>query len=400
MSSIPTSSPDPLAAAPQRRLVLAVVACAAITPAVLMAAPAIAAQLVSQLGLAPSQVGNLFSAELGAMSLATLPAYWWLPRFSWRRVALVAGLVFIVGNLASSMMQDYGTLMALRMLSAFAGGSLMVLCISSAALTANKNRVYGLWVMGQLVIGAIGLAVLPALFERFGLAVVYWLLAGLMAACLPLTRAFPGRTRQRAIAADRPPVPHLEATLGILAVLAFYIGLSGVWTFIGSIASDSGLSAQTSGEILATATVMGILGAAGATLIGARGTRRLWLVIGYALMIVAVVLLLDSPALVRFTLAALAFKFTWTFVLPFVLATLADLDASGRLMNTTNLVIGGGLAIGPALAGRALESNGGFDLLLGGAATIVTLSLVLVMIAQRGITRSSRSSSTPSGEML
>ena len=35
---------------------------------------------------------------------------------------------------------------------------------------------------------------------------------------------------------------------------------------------------------------------------------------------------------------------TWTFVLPFILARVAGLDNSGRLMNSINLVIGGGMA--------------------------------------------------------
>jgi len=45
---------------------------------------------------------------------------------------------------------------------------------------------------------------------------------------------------------------------------------------------------------------------------------------------------------VRYAIAALLFKFTWTFVLPFILARVAGLDNSGRLMNSINLVIGGG----------------------------------------------------------
>jgi hypothetical protein len=77
------------------------------------------------------------------------------------------------------------------------------------------------------------------------------------------------------------------------------------------------------------------------------------------MMMAAMLLLLNNPALARFASAALLFKFSWTFILPFILATLADIDHSGKLMNATNLVIGGGLAIGPALAGQLIAANGG-----------------------------------------
>ena len=57
------------------RLLAAIVIFAAIAPGILMTAPAVAAQLASEWQLKPGQIGWLFSAELGAMSLATLPAW-------------------------------------------------------------------------------------------------------------------------------------------------------------------------------------------------------------------------------------------------------------------------------------------------------------------------------------
>jgi MFS family permease len=132
-----------------------------------------------------------------------------------------------------------------------------------------------------------------------------------------------------------------------------------VWTFIGQIAVQSGIDAQQSGTIFAIATLLGVAGAGSASLIGRRLPRARLLLAGFAMMMAAMLLLLNNPALARFASAALLFKFSWTFILPFILATLADIDHSGKLMNATNLVIGGGLAIGPALAGQLIAANGG-----------------------------------------
>ncbi len=361
-------------------LLAAIVVFAAITPTILMTAPAVAAQLAAQWQLSPARVGDLFSVELGAMSLATLPAFHWLKRVDWRHAALLAGLLFIAANLASALAGSYPLLLALRFCSALAGGSLMILCLSSAASTATPSRVYGLWVMGQLVVGAVGLALLPALFERFGLAACYLLLAGLMGLALPLSRAFPsGSPPAEARASTGAVHSRLRVGLGILAVLTFYISLSGVWTFIGAIAEGAGIGAGASGEVLAVATLMGIAGAACASFIGNRLPRDLMLLGGYLAMAAAILLLIGQPPLARFALAALLFKFTWTFALPFILACLADLDRSGRLMNASNLVIGGGLAIGPALAGRLIEGSGGFLPLLPIAAGLAGLSLLLAL---------------------
>ncbi|WP_134929283.1 MFS transporter, partial [Pseudomonas protegens] len=150
-------------------LLAAIVLFAAITPAVLLMAPAIAAQLASQWHLSPTQIGDLFSAELGAMSLATLPAIWWLKHIDWRRAALCSAVLFIVANLLSMLAHDYSLLLMARFGSALSGGSLMIICLASAAASPSPSRAYGFWVMGQLVLGAVGLSLLPMLFQRFGL---------------------------------------------------------------------------------------------------------------------------------------------------------------------------------------------------------------------------------------
>lgn len=371
---------DSLPASSQLALLAAIVLFAAITPTILMTAPAVAAQLATQWQLSPSQIGDLFSTELGAMSVATLPALWWLKRIDWRRAALIAGVLFVAANLLSILAHDYPMLLALRFCSALAGGSLMIICLSSAASTPNPGRVYGLWVMGQLVVGAIGLSVLPPLFEHFGLSACYVILAGLMTLFLPLARYFPTgspapeKTPGRVALASK-----WKVALGILGLLGFYISLSGVWTFIGAISTHAGLSAGASGEILAVATLSGIVGAGCVSLIGNRLPRPLLLVLSYGLMASSVLLLLGQPEVLRFALAALLFKFTWTFILPLILASLAELDRCGKLMNASNLVIGAGLAIGPGVAGRLIEASGGFQPLLVGSACITLLSLVLVL---------------------
>ncbi|QXI26215.1 MFS transporter [Pseudomonas vanderleydeniana] len=368
--------------ASQRTLMIALVVLAAITPSLLMTAPAVAAQLASQWGLAPAQIGNLFMAELGAMSLATLPAFWWLKRIDLRRAGLLAGALFIVGNLLSAWVSDYSLLMLMRMAAGLGGGSLMILCMVSAALMNNGSRVYGFWVLGQLVLGALGLQVLPLMFARYGLVACYLSLAILMAVALPLVRTFPVALGG---AVDQPRVPIAQgrAALGILAILCFYVSLSGVWTFIGAIASRAAINPQDSGQVLAIATLMGIVGAGCTAVIGDRLPRTALLILGYGLMIGAVLLLQDQPTALRFACAALIFKFTWTFVLPLILAYLAELDPSGRLMNLTNLVIGAGLAIGPGIAGHLIQASGDYRSTLLGAAALTLLSLLLILAGRR-----------------
>jgi hypothetical protein len=101
-------------------------------------------------------------------------------------------------------------------------------------------------------------------------------------------------------------------------------------------------------------------------------------------MMAAILLLLNQPVMVRFATATLLFKFSWTFILPFILATLADIDRSSKLMNATNLVIGGGLAIGPALAGQLIAvSQGSVTPLLLLATLMAAAALALLLSLQQ-----------------
>ena len=360
------------------RLLCAIVIFAALAPGILMTAPAVAAQLASEWHLSATRIGYLFSVELGAMSLATVPAWWWMRRISWRRMALGAGLVFIIGNLLCAAVSSYELLLVTRFISSFAGGTLMILCISCAAGTANPSRTYAFWVLGQLLLGVLGLLALPPLFTLYGLNAAYLLLAAVMLCALPLAAAFPVHFQQSSgteAGTSATPGRHLRA---VLAVLLFYISLSAIWTFIGSIGEAAGLTPVRSGQVLAAATVFGIIGAGVAALRGTRRRDGAPVLLGYGLLVLSVALLVGQPMLARFALAAVLFKFTWTFVLPFILARVAALDGDGRLMNSINLVIGGGMALGPMLAGLLLEHTPGTTALLAGAGACALGSFVLI----------------------
>ncbi len=244
------------------RLLAAIVIFAAIAPGILMTAPAVAAQLASEWQLKPGQIGWLFSAELGAMSLATLPAWWWMSRLDWRRVALTAGVVFLAANLASAVVTQYETLLAARFIASLAGGTLMILCISCAAGTPNPSRVYAFWVLGQLLLGMLGLLALPGLFATFGLKVVYLILAAIMLCCLPLVSAF-----LRAFNRFQSPASSRRRRCGVRRWRCWRCSLS-----ISALAPCGPLSAPSAarrlsptqvGLVLAAATVCGIIGAGG-----------------------------------------------------------------------------------------------------------------------------------------
>jgi hypothetical protein len=200
-----------------------------------------------------------------------------------------------------------------------------------------------------LVVGALALALLPSLFARLGLGAFFAVLALAMAALLPLAPGFAtAETRE-----DQPAARASGAGNGILfpavamaGVMGFYVGLGGCWAYAALIAGQAGLDAQAVANRLAMASLVGIAGAGCAAGLGGRVVRGRALLVGYGLLVFAVLLLLGQPSMARFTLAAGLFKFGWTFALPFILSAVAHRDRTGSMMAATNLVIGTGNALG------------------------------------------------------
>ena len=82
--------------------------------------------------------------------------------------------------------------------------------------------------LGQLLLGMLGLLALPSLFATFGLKVVYLILAAIMLCCLPLVSAFPPRFQPLSVSRQQPSTALWRQALAVLAVLTFYISLSAV----------------------------------------------------------------------------------------------------------------------------------------------------------------------------
>ena len=359
----------------------------AIVAAILMVAPVVVGALVNDLGFTPGQAGLTISLELGAMSLAALPALWWLPRWRWQRLLYPALLVMVVGNIACAFAHGFALLGSLRVLTGLAGGSVMVVCLAAVGMTRHTERNFGWWTIGQLLLGAVGLALLPRVLPVVGPRGLFIGLAVLLAAGLLFVAPMPAGANAMpeaagAAAGVRRSVLRLPPLLGLAGILCLYVALGGVWTFVERIGAASGLAATSIGDDLTIASLCGIAGCGAAIVVGGRFGRMRPLLLGFALILGGTFGLFGTVSALRFLLATGAFKFAWTFALPYILAGMASHELSGRLMALANFMIGGGLALGPALVAALLGAppHYGVAAALGLVAGGASLALLLLSL--------------------
>ena len=358
-----------------------------IVPIVLLAAPALVGVFVSSMGLTPQHGGYLISSEMAGMGLATLPALFWVKAVNWQRVALIALLVAGLGQIATVVVDSLTLLLVIRFVTGLAGGTVMSVCLAAINLTANPDRIFGLWVVGQLTFGAIVIAVLPSIVASFGIAGFYLPLAVVLALLVLVVKHLPTHTPstvvKRCVQATSQVVTLVRVTMGIIGLFIFYCGLSGAWTYIERLGDNAGLEVSMISNALVIASLAGIAGALAASVLGAKWGRLIPAGSGVVLMVTALTLLAGTGSFVAvtpaiFLLAACLFKFTWTFVLPYLLSLISDNDATGRIIVVANFVIGGGLAAGPALSAMILTADN-YAAIMWVAALFMVICLLLYL---------------------
>ncbi|ASG22271.1 MULTISPECIES: MFS transporter [Nitrospirillum] len=356
-----------------------------IGPFIFLVSPVIAGQLALEWHWSAGDIGQLMSVELGGAALVSFPAVFLLRRLPWRPLAAAASVVFAVAAVGSAMVAraggDPAALVPLRFIGGAAGGMLSVVCLLAAGRSADPHRAFACWTGGQTVSAALGLLYLPRLFGHAGLAGLYALLGAAAFLALAVVAGLPaGWPRQPDAARGGRSV---AARLNLFAIFCYYLAIGGAWAFVGVPGLGLGLSEEEVGTLTAVAMFTAILGSILATLAG-RSRHRGVLSLGFfGLLLACLLALAFPPGRGVFVAAVVLLQVCWSFLVPMLLAALADTDAGGGLVILSNMIIGGGAALGPLLAGYALDYTGTYVAVAALGALLLVLSAAAFGWARR-----------------
>ena len=97
--------------------------------------------IISELGFSQSQANLISSAEIAGMSLSSLMGIFWIGRFKWQKIAYFGLGVIIIGNLISSLIADFQTLVIIRFLTGLLGhGVGFALGVAAIGRTKNPDK--------------------------------------------------------------------------------------------------------------------------------------------------------------------------------------------------------------------------------------------------------------------
>ena len=347
--------------------------------------------LVEYAHFSEQQAGFVASAEMSGFAVVTLLMSFFADRFHWRHaLALCIGLA-TVGNLLSLLTHTPVPFAVTRFLTGLGCGGIVSLGFASLGLSSRPDRHFGFMIMWSGVYGAVVLLAMPTVYKLLGVDGTLWFFALLAASGFLFVSWLPASGSQH-VAADTEAVdlgwPYKG--LALAAMFLYFLAQGVVWAYLFRIAVAAGIPEQDAANGLTVAQLGGVAGALVPALVGARFGRAPMLFISIACGIAPLVFFIyGGLTAALYAVAVFIYNYGFNKTHPYLLATMAAFDRTGRVVVYAVALQTLGLAIGPAIGGL-LIGNGSFDRINGLGIALFALSFTAILgpvLKQRALIR-------------
>lgn len=348
-------------------------------------APLFYGALAQSRGYDPALLGTIASVGGFGGLLTALTSPLWMAHVPLRVTALgLAGLVAAALSLLMFVAVSPLEVMLAMGLYGVAMGALYTLMFGAVLLYSRPERTLG-WKLGtESVPGLIMLYAVsnilkqPAGFDQIALTMLSAVLVlGLAAFLLPNVKLHNPAPVMGAV--KRTSSPGLWLAAGATFIL--WGGVNGLWTFIGRIGGDLGLSVATIGSALTVAWVFASIGGLSAGAVGARfGAVRPFL-LGTGLGIAALAAFLHSTG-ASFVIAANVFITASVFSAVYAVALITNLITRPVFAGLPSIALQSAVTAGPSVGGYIYRDHGSSALFIFTAGCFLT-SILLYLLAYR-----------------
>lgn len=335
---------------------------------------------ISSGGFSQTQAGALGSSYLIGFSAASLTALWWVRRFNWRTLALVAAVVVIGALISLGRADSYQASLFLVCTIGVMMGSFWTIAYRIFSASSDPERSFAIGiVVSYSVLALISFVVGRYIVPQYGLPGSSYFLSALIL-LLGLSALFLPQGSET-VDTDEGGVslrPSLPVVLALLGLLGTGFAFAAVWAFAERIGASAGYDASQVSPVIAWNLLASALGSGAATLLGMRMGRLVPLVGGMLLMLISVSSLMQLTHFWVYAAAMAGLGFTVGFVLPYQMGNIAALDSKNQFVVLIAAAQGIGSALGPWLGGIAADT-GGFRLLIGVAVAAIVASSIMIL---------------------
>jgi MFS family permease len=344
--------------------------------------PILLGALMDALALDSQSGGFLGTLELVAGAIGSLllaPRAATVPR---RRLALIGGALAVSGYFLSAAVSGYASIAFVRVATGVCCGVVLAAGNAAAAASRDPDRLFALVAFLAGVAATALLLTLPHTVMPWGYAGGFALVGIVCLVALPLfwfLPAAPGVPERSGFATHRV-TGAVAATL--TGVFLIEMCGQGVWAFTERIGVGVGLDLADIGKVAALGNFSGLLGSVVAAWLGTRRGRTAPLAFGVGATALAQWFLVNAASGATYAVAQIGWGLAFYFTAPYMLGLAASLDRQGRWTVAAGAMMMLGAAMGPLMAGSAIEIWGyaGFAWLLMACTAVSFVSFLLVSV--------------------
>ena len=350
---------------------------------VMVSVPVLSTALVAKVGFTEEQVGRVWGADLGGLSLGAVMAAILVTRVN-RRFLVLAGVVLsLVANALCMVFVEYEQVLWLRVVAGVGSGIFTAVAVVTLGGTTNPVRAFNLLLFGFAFSTAFELHILP----KLSMNEIYLFFIGLTTVCALFVRWIPTRALNAEELALQDQsghyvedwrVPRILPLICLAAVCFTYINIGGYYTYIELAALADGIAEDWVGPLLTWSSIFAIVGCVIAYLCTRFGLFKPLFV---SLLAMAAIVIMLSRGITDTNILVSLFSFMtlWTFIDVYQSAMLAHMDRSGALVALLPSVQGFGQFVGPNVAASVLGDDLDYStvFVVSGSMAIVALFLYM-----------------------
>ena len=350
---------------------------------VMVSVPVLSTALVVQLGFTEEQVGRVWGADLGGLSLGAIMSAMLVARVN-RRFLVLAGVIFSLGaNALCMVFVEYEQVLWLRVAAGMGSGIFTAVAVVSLGGTTKPVRAFNMLLLGFAFSTALELHILP----KLSMNEIYLFFIGLTTVCALFIRWIPTRPLSAEELALQEKgeddvedwhVPRIFPVICLFAVCFTYINIGGYYTYIELAAHADGIAKDWTGPVLTWSSVFAIVGCVIAYLCARFGLFKPLFV---SLLVMAAIVIMLSSGITDINILVSLFSFMtlWTFIDVFQSAMLAHMDRSGSLVALLPSVQGFGQFIGPNISASILGAGLGYSTMFVVSGSMALVAMFLYM---------------------
>ena len=346
---------------------------------VMVSVPVLSTALVEKVGFTEVQVGRIWGADLGGLSIGAILAALFVARVN-RRILVMLGVVLsIVANALCIVFVEYEAVLWLRVAAGIGSGIFTAVAVVSLGGTTKPVRAFNMLLFGFAFSTAAELHMLP----KLSMNEIYLFFIGLAVVCALFIRWIPTRPSsaeelalQEVDDVEDWHVPRIMPVICLTAVCFTYINIGGYYTYIELAAHADGIAEEWIGPVLTWSSIFAIVGCVIAYFCARFGLFKP-LFVSLLAMTACVIMLSGGITDINVMVSLFSFMTLWTFVDVYQSAMMAHMDRGGSLVALLPCVQGFGQFVGPNVSASVLDAGLGYSIMFIVSGSMALVAMVL-----------------------